>query len=147
MASLPESSPFGDHEARRARIAFGIANALVALIFFAGVWLIQPRYWVVDVPVMLIALVELVSAVALFAKLRWALRALLVAAWLTFGLGLLLVGMIVLTMVFLRTIHGEDGMVATLVSGLVIALIVPYTLLLPTVELLWLKRRTTESLP
>lgn len=138
MASLPES---------RVRIGFGIANALVALIFFAGVALIQPRYWVVDVPATLLGLIELVSAVALLAKLTWAMRALSIAAWATFGLGLLLIGMIVLTMVFLRTIHGEDGMVATLVSGLVIALIAPYTLLLPTVELLWLKRRTSEPSP
>ena len=134
MASLPES---------RVRIAFGVANALVALIFFVGVVLIQPRYWVVDLPATLLALVELTSAVALLAKMPWALRALSVAAWATFALGLLLVGMIVLTMVFLRTIHGEDSMVATLVSGLVIALIVPYTLILPTVQLLWLKRRAS----
>lgn len=147
MASLPESPSFGDRKARRASIAFGIANALTALIFFVGIALIQPRYWVVDVPAALLALVELASAIALFAKLPWAWRALSVAAWATFGLGLLIIGMIVLTMVFLRTIHGEDGMVATLVSGLVIALVAPYTLLLPTVELLWLKRQASEPTP
>ena len=138
MSSLPES---------RARIVFGVLNALSALILFTGVWLIEPRYWVVDLPATLLALVELASAVALFAKLPWALRALSIAAWITFAGGLLLVGLIALTMVFLRTIHGEDGMVATLVSGLVIALLAPYTLLLPTVELLWLKRRASESTP
>jgi len=112
---------------------------------FVGVGLIQPRYWVVDVPATLIALVELASAVALFAKLPWARRALTIAAWIAFVGGLLLVALIVLTIVFLRTIHGEDGMVATLVSGLVIALILPYTVLLPTVQLLWLKRQTSET--
>ena len=125
----------------RVRIIFGVLNTLVALILLVGIGLIQPRLWAVDLPIALLALVELVSAAALFARLRWALRALLITAWITFVGGLILVALIVLTMVFLRSVHGEDGMVATAVSGLVIALVVPYTLLLPAVQLLWLKPR------
>ena len=60
---------------------------------------------------------------------------------------LILVGLIVLTMVFLRSVHGEDGFVATAVSGLVIALLVPYTLLLPAVQLLWLRQQPSERRP
>jgi len=134
------------HRSRALRV-FAVANALTALILFVGVGLIQPRYWVVDVPATLLAIVELASAVALLAKLPWAERALRVAAWITFAGGLFLIALIALTIVFLRTIHGEDGMVATLVSGLVIALIVPYTVLLPAVQLLWLQRRTSEQAP
>ncbi len=137
MAVLPEA---------RVRLIFAVLNALVAVILLVGVFgLIQPRFWVLDVPAGLLSAVELVSAVALFARLPWALRALSVAAWVTFSIGLLLVGLIVLTMVFLRSVHGEDGFVATAVSGLVVALLVPYTLLLPTVQLLWLKRPLGES--
>src|SRR3954462_3581772 len=110
----------------RVRITFAVLNALVALLFLVGVFgLIRPRFWALDVPAGLLAAVELGSAVALFARLPWALRALSVAAWVTFAGGLLLVGLIVLTMVFLRSVHGEDGFVATAVSGLVIALLVP----------------------
>ena len=137
MAVLPEV---------RVRLIFAVLNALVAVMLLIGVFgLIQPRFWVLDVPAGLLSAVELVSAVALFARLPWALRALSVAAWVTFSIGLLLVGLIVLTMVFLRSVHGEDGFVATAVSGLVVALLVPYTLLLPTVQLLWLKRPLGES--
>jgi hypothetical protein len=125
----------------RVRVIFGVLNTLVALILLVGIDLIQPRLWAVDLPIALLALAELVSAAALFARLPWALRALSVTAWITFGGGLILVALIVLTMVFLRSVHGEDGMVATAVSGLVVALIVPYTLLLPAVQLLWLKPR------
>jgi|SRR5450755_2179554 hypothetical protein len=125
----------------RVRVIFAVLNTLVALILLVGIGLIQPRLWAVDLPIALLALVELVSAAALFARLRWALRALLITAWITFVGGLILVALIVLTMVFLRSVHGEDGMVATAVSGLVIALVVPYTLLLPAVQLLWLKPR------
>jgi hypothetical protein len=136
MAVLTES---------RVRVIFAVLNALVAVILLVGVFgLIQPRFWALDAPAALLGAVELVSAVALFARLPWALRALSVAAWVTFVGGLLLVGLIILTMVFLRSVHGEDGMVATAVSGLVIALLVPYTLLLPVVQLLWLKRQSAE---
>jgi hypothetical protein len=132
----------------RVRVTFAVLNTLVSLILLVGVFgLIQPRFWVVDVPAALLAIVELVSAVALFARLPWALRALSVSAWVTFAGGLLLVGLIVLTMVFLRSVHGEDGLVATAVSGLVLALLVPYTLLLPALQLLWLKQRLGEQQP
>jgi hypothetical protein len=132
----------------RVRLLFAVSNALVALILLVGVFgLIQPRFWALDVPAAVLALVELVSAVSLFARLPWALRALSLAAWITFVGGLLLVGSIVLTMVFLRSIHGEDGVVATAVSGLVVLLLVPYTLLLPVVQLLWLKRQALEQKP
>lgn len=128
------------------RLLFAASNALVALILLVGVFgLIQPRFWALDVPAGVLALVELVSAVSLFARLPWALRALSLAAWITFVGGLLLVGSIVLTMAFLRSIHGEDGFVATAVSGLVLLLLVPYTLLLPIAQLLWLKRQPAEQ--
>ena len=139
MAILPES---------RARVVFAALNALVALMLLVGVFgLIQPRFWALDIPAAALSAVELVSAVALFARLPWALRALSVSAWVTFVGGLLLVGLIVLTMVFLRSVHGEDGMVATAVSGLIVALLVPYTLLLPAAQLLWLKRQLGERRP
>jgi hypothetical protein len=131
----------------RVRIIFGVLNGLVALILLVGVFgLMQPRFWAVDVPSGLLAAVELVSAIALCARRPWALRALSLAAWVTFVGGLLLVGLIVLTMVFLRSVHGEDGLVATAVSGLVVALLVPYTLLLPVAQLLWLKARQPSDL-
>ena len=130
------------------RLLFAVSNALVALILLVGVFgLIQPRFWALDVPAGVLASIELVSALALFARLPWALRALALAAWITFVGGLLLVGLVVLTMVFLRSIHGEDGFVATAVSGLVLLLLVPYTLLLPILQLLWLKRQALEPKP
>jgi len=128
------------------RLLFAVSNALVALILLVGVFgLVQPRFWALDVPAGVLALVELVSAISLFARLPWALRALSLAAWVTFAGGLLLVALIVLTMVFLRSIHGEDGLVATAVSGLIVLLLVPYTLLLPIAQLLWLKRQPVEQ--
>jgi hypothetical protein len=128
------------------RVTFGALNALSALVLLIGLFgVVQPRFWALDVPLTLIALVELVSAVALLANLPWALRALTVAAWASFVLGLLVVSMILLTIVFLRGIHGDYGVAALAVSALIVALLVPYTLVLPALELLWLKRQRVES--
>ena len=128
------------------RLTFGILNALSALVLLVGLFgVVQPRFWALDVPLVTIALLELVSAVGLLAKLPWAMRALTVSAWASFGLGLLVVSLILLTMVFLRGIHGDFGVAALAVSSLIVALLVPYILLLPTIELLWLKRQRLES--
>ena len=130
------------------RVTFGVLNALSALVLLVGVFgVVQPRFWALDVPLSLIALVELVSAVGLLAKLPWALRALTVAAWVSFVLGLLVVSLILLTIVFLRGIHGDYGVAALAVSALIVALLVPYVAVLPAVELLWLKRQRAESRP
>jgi hypothetical protein len=128
------------------RLTFGILNAVSALVLLVGLFgIVQPRFWALDVPLVAIALLELVSAVGLLAKLPWALRVLTVSAWVSFGLGVLVVSLILFTMVFLRGIHGDFGVAALAVSSLIVALLVPYVLVLPTIELLWLKRQRVES--
>jgi len=130
------------------RITFGVLNAVSALVLLVGVFgVVQPRFWVLDVPAAIIAFVSLVSAVGLLARLPWALRALTVSAWVSFVLGLTIVSLIVITIVFLRGIHGDYGVAALAVSGLIVALLVPYTVVLPALELLWLKRQSLEPRP
>jgi len=132
----------------RVRVAFGVLNALSASVLLVGVFgVVQPRFWALDAPAAIIALVELVSAVGLLAKLPWAERALSIAAWVTFVLGMLIVSLVLLTITFLRGIHGDYGLAALAVSSLIIALLVPYTVVLPALELLWLKRRRAEPRP
>ncbi len=129
----------------RVRIAFGVLNGVAGIVLLVGVFVVaQPRFWVLDVPAVLIGAAQLASSVSLLARLRWALRALAVAAWVSFVLGLLIVFLIVLTMLFLRGIHGDYGVAAMAVSGLVVALLVPYVVILPALELLWLKRQSAE---
>jgi len=130
------------------RVTFGVLNALSALVLLVGVFgVVQPRFWALDVPAAMIALVELVSAVGLLAKLPWAERALTVAAWVSFVLGLSIVSLIAISIIFLRGIHGDYGVGALAVSGLIIALLLPYTVVLPALELVWLKRRGPELPP
>jgi cellulose synthase/poly-beta-1,6-N-acetylglucosamine synthase-like glycosyltransferase len=130
------------------RVTFGVLNAVSALVLLVGVFgVVEPRFWALDVPAAIIALVQLVSAVSLLGRLPWALRALTVSAWVSFALGLTIVTLVAITIVFLRAIHGDYGLAALAVSGLIIALLVPYTVLLPALELLWLKRQRAESRP
>lgn len=129
----------------RVRVTFAVLNAVTALILLVSVFgLVRPRYWVLDVPAGLMSAVQIVSAVGLFTRAAWALRALTVAAWASLVGGLGLVALTVLTMVFLRGVHGDDGLAATAISGLSVALLLPYTVLLPTLELLWLSGQSHE---
>jgi hypothetical protein len=130
------------------RVTFGVLNVVSALVLLVGVFaVVQPRFWVLDVPAAIIALSSLVSAVGLLGRLPWALRALTVSAWVSFVLGLTIVSLIAITIVFLRGIHGDYGVAALAVSSLIILLLVPYTVVLPALELLWLKRQRVESRP
>ncbi len=131
-----------------ARLTFGVSNLAVTSILLGGLFVVvQPRFWGLDVPLALIAILQLVSGAALLLRLPWAARALRVAAWVSFGIGLLVTSLIVLGMVFLRGILGDYGVAAMAVSGLIVALLVPYVLVLPALELLWLKRASSESRP
>jgi hypothetical protein len=132
----------------RAPLTFGLLNGVAGLVLLVGVFVLaQPRFWALDVPALLIGAVQLASAVALLARLPWALRALSVAAWVSFVLGLAVVFLIVVSMVFLRAIHGDYGVAALAVSGLVVALLVPYIVVLPALELLWLGKQRAEPKP
>jgi hypothetical protein len=132
----------------RLRISFGVLNAVAALVLLVGLFLVvTPRFWVLDVPLTAIALLDLVSGAALLLRLPWARRVLRVAAWVSLVLGLISVSLIVLSMAFLRGIHGDAGVAALAVSGLIVALLVPYIVLLPALELLWLKRQSPEPRP
>ncbi|HKO47105.1 MAG TPA: hypothetical protein VJV79_05240 [Polyangiaceae bacterium] len=128
------------------RLTFAVLNAVSALILLLGVFgVVEPRFWALDVPAALIALALLVSTVGLLGRLPWALRALEVAAWVSFVLGLTVVSLVVITIVFLRGIHGDYGLGALLISTLIVLLLVPYTVVLPALELLWLKRQRAEQ--
>jgi protein-S-isoprenylcysteine O-methyltransferase Ste14 len=132
----------------RLRLTFGVLNGVTATVLIVGVFgVIQPRYWALDVPAFVIASASLSSSVALLTNRSWARRALAVAAWVSFVLGLLVVSLVVLSMAFLRGIHGDYGVAALAVSGLIVLLLVPYLLVLPALELLWLKRGPAEPRP
>jgi hypothetical protein len=132
--------------ASRIRTTFGLLNALMSAILLNGMFVaVRTRVWAVDVPVALLGALLLASAIGLLANTRWSLALLRVAAWASFVFGLIAIALLLLTIAFLRAIHGDYGFAATATSELVIALAVPYAIAIPVLELLWLGKRVGLS--
>lgn len=127
---------------RRARLGFGVANLVVSAFVLAGVFRLLPaRWWLVDAGAIVIALLLGASGVALVAGARVAEPLTRAASAVVLGLGLSLVAALVATASWLSGVYGQVGLTGALVFGLVAALVVPYVVVLPLVELVWLGPR------
>jgi hypothetical protein len=125
---------------------FGALNALSGALLVAAVFgVLKTRFWLLDVPACAVAGLEWLSAIGLLFGTRWWMRALRVAAYAAFLFGLSVVAMLVLSIAFLFGVHGEAGAVGMEVAALIIALAIPYTIAVPALELVWLKRLATRS--
>jgi hypothetical protein len=93
---------------------------------------------VVDVLVITSVLGVLAGSGVALARPALSLRALRVAALSLLAIGLLLVGAAAASAAFLSGVHGDYGRGGTLLMLLIVFLMVPYTLVYPVLELLWL---------
>jgi hypothetical protein len=126
----------------RARIGFGIANVAVALFVVFGVFRLLPtRWWVVDGGAVIIASLLGASGVALLRKHRLAEQLTRVAATVGLALGLATFLALVTTASWLSGVYGQVGLSGAIVFGLVAALVLPYVVVLPAVELAWVGPR------
>jgi hypothetical protein len=82
--------------------------------------------------------------VGLFLDKPWAERALRVAAGALLVVGLALVAGLALTASYLIGIYGPVGRGGAIILVLVAALVLPYLVVLPLAELLWLGNRVRE---
>jgi hypothetical protein len=128
---------------RSAAIAFGVVDAVAAALVAFGVYGALPaRFWPVDT---LAAVVILLLAGAAFGLLRstaWAERVARIASLVVLGLGLLLVATLALTASYLSGIYGPVGHGGAIILVLVAALALPYLVVLPGAQLLWLGPRS-----
>ncbi|HEY2405929.1 MAG TPA: hypothetical protein VGI10_08000 [Polyangiaceae bacterium] len=130
----------------RARWIFAASNAFVGALFIVLCFVvIKTRFWLVDLPLVVVVLLLEASALGLFARRSWAERVLRVAAWAAFACGLALSALLVLTIAFLRGVYGEMSGVAMATCGLVVALVIPYLIVLPALELSWLGPRRDSA--
>ncbi len=118
------------------RVGFGIGNLLAAALLAAGISALPVRFWAVDGPLAAVALALAASSVVMFTNVSWASVALRGAAFALLALGLVLVTLTVLTLVYLAGVHGRWLGGSGQVTELALALVVPYTLVYPVVELL-----------
>lgn len=134
-----------------ARRGFGAANVAVALFVAAGVFRFLPaRWWVVDLGAVVVAGLLGASGAALLANARLAETLTRVAAALVLALGLTLFGALVITASWISGVYSQVGATGAILFGLVAALVLPYIVVLPAVELAWLgprKRPASEPKP
>jgi len=132
---------------RRARIGFGVANVAVSVFVVAGVFRFLPtRWWVVDGGAVVVGLLLGASGVALLAKAPIAERLTRIASGLVLVIGLALFTAIVTTAGWIAGVYGQVGASGAIIFGLVAALVLPYVVVLPAVELAWIgpRSRTPE---
>ncbi len=133
---------------RRARIGFGIANLAVATFAVVGVFRFLPtRWWVVDTGAVVVGLLLGSSGVALLAKARVAEPLTRAASALVLVIGLALFTALVTTAGWIGGVYGQVGMSGAIIFGLVSALVLPYVVVLPAVELAWIGPRAKRPVP
>jgi hypothetical protein len=141
-ASSANRTRIGPERDRRARIGFGIANVGVAIFVSVGVFRLLPtRWWVVDSGAVVVATLLGASGLALLRRHRFAEPLTRVASGIVLVLGLALFAAIALTASWISGVYSQVGKSGAIIFGLVAALVLPYVVVLPAVELAWLGPR------
>jgi hypothetical protein len=124
----------------RGSLVFGVADLLTAALVTLGVFIGLPARWApVDVTASVLIVVKLVSGLLLLARAHWAPRMATLGAALALVLGLALVTSLALTASWLSGVYGPVGRGGALLLTLVAALALPYLVVLPVVQLVWLR--------
>jgi hypothetical protein len=122
---------------------FGAIDVVAAGVVVVGVFVGLPaRWWVVDVPAALIALLLAAAGAGLLLAAPWGTRVARVASMVALGLGLALVTTLAVTASYLSGIYDAVGRGGAVIFALVAALALPYLVALPAAQLLWLGRKT-----
>jgi hypothetical protein len=145
LSRLPPRDPFGSmRDMSRpdgVRSVFAAGNALLAAALLGGVFGALPvRYWAVDLPSVLMAALLLISAYGLVRRSAWEMRALRVSASCELVLGLAAVAALVLGVSYLGGVHGDVGRSGMVIAIVGSALLFPYLVVYPSLQLVWIHR-------
>jgi hypothetical protein len=123
---------------RRAAWVFGVIDLLTAALLGIGVFVALPARWLpVDLPAALLVVLHCAAGGLLLRGDRRACLVATAAAGASLVLGLALVTTLALTAGWLSGIYGAVGTGGALILLLVGALVVPYLVALPAVQLVW----------
>jgi hypothetical protein len=121
-------------------MVFGLADVLTALLVTFAVFVALPaRWWPVDVGAAVISVSEFVAGIGLLARTRWARRAAVAASGVALALGLTVVSLLSATASWLSGVYGPVGRGGAIILVLVAAMTVPYVVVLPAVQLWWMR--------
>jgi hypothetical protein len=125
---------------RRAALVLGIADLLTAAVVGLGVFAALPaRWWPVDSAAAVLMVLEVAAGVGLVARTAWAERAARAASAVALALGLFLVTVLAVTASWLSGVYGPVGAGGAIILTLVAVMALPYLVVLPVVELVWLR--------
>jgi hypothetical protein len=126
-------------EAGRLRWVAG-TQAVLAVLITVGIWVALPaRWWPVDVPATALALACAASTVGLVRRLAWGRRLAIATSWALLVAGSVTVTALCLTVAHLAGLYGPVGAGGALLMGTMAALLVPYLVVLPALQLAWLR--------
>lgn len=125
---------------RRAALVFGVADLLTAAVVGLGVFTALPaRWWPVDSAAAVLTALEVAAAVGLLAQATWGERVARAASAVALALGLFLVTVLAVTASWLSGVYGPVGAGGAIILTLVAVMALPYLVVLPVVELVWLR--------
>jgi hypothetical protein len=128
-------------ELRGARVIAGAQLALAVLIVI-GVWGLLPARWVpIDFVGSALALLQMAAAAGLLARKPWAVRIALIAGWAALVAGCALATVLAMTVAHLSGTYGPVGAGGAVLMAVIAALVLPYLVFLPAMQVAWLRAR------
>jgi hypothetical protein len=125
----------------RAARTFGAAHLATAALVGFGVFGCLPSRWApVDGPAAVLTILHATAGAGMLRGASWAERAARVTSGLSLALGLSLVTTLAVTASWLSGVYGPVGAGGAVILALVAALALPYLVVVPCVELVWLAR-------
>jgi hypothetical protein len=127
------------------RIGIACAQGVIGLLLLIGIWFGLPARWLpVDLLGTLLALAALSAAIVVIAgkgqarALRWVR----IVIWSELVLGTLTLTLLLTSMAQLAGSYGPVGGGGALLAGAICALVLPYLVALPALQLRWLQRQS-----
>jgi hypothetical protein len=128
-----------ERSGKRFRVGFGVADLVSAVLVYVGVFEGLPsRYGPVDAAAAVVIALFAGAGAGLLWQASWAPKVAWIASVVSLGLGLSLVATLALTASYLSGIYGPVGRGGALILGLTAALALPYLVVLPAGQLVWL---------
>ena len=131
---------------RNVAFVFAGIDALTAVLVGFGVFVALPsRFWPIDLIAGVLIVGQLAAAGTLFAQVPWAPRFAAITSLLTLVVGLGLVSALALTASWLSGVYGPVGRGGGIILILVAVLSLPYLVVLPAVQLFWMRPRAPAT--
>jgi hypothetical protein len=130
---------------RRYEVGFALGNVLPASVLSVGLFALPVRWWPADVVVSGAVLALLATSAVVMSRPAHARSALRIGAQVLLGVGLLVVAAAVLSLAFLAGIHGDFGRGGVTLMILIALLVLPYAIVYPAIQLLWLGPRPRKQ--